>query len=441
MKPLVPATLFLLAAACNSTSPPSPVQSIPSAPPSVAAVPSTPGAEAAPSATAAAPTTDALASAKPTATAINGFNSDLYAQLKILKGNLIYSPASIASALAMTEAGARGTTATEMAKVLHLPADSNLAASQFSSLLASWAQTDASGPILTVSNRLWVQKDYALVPDYTALTRDKYFAPIDQLDFKQAATSAQKINASVSQSTHGKINNLISPGNINDSTRLILTNAVYFKGKWSEPFEKSDTQPGTFTTDDSSRLTVPLMNHSYDARNYADGGNAQIIDLPYEGTAAREMVMTIVLPKTGTPLSAIENALTQKLLDSWIAKETSQHVRVTLPKFKAEQTMTLSSTLGTMGMPTAFTAKADFSGISTAHDGLVISEVVHKAYVDVDESGTEAAAATAIVAIGGAAPQEVSPIAFRADHPFLFFLRDKTSGAILFAGRINNPAS
>ncbi|MEO7114031.1 MAG: serpin family protein [Polyangiaceae bacterium] len=436
MKALVPATLFFLAA-CNSSSTSSPVQTIPSAPPSVAAVPST---EAAPSATIAAPTTEAIASAKPTATSINAFNSDLYAHLKIQKGNLIYSPASIEAALAMTEAGARGTTATEMAKVLHLPADSNLAASQFSALLASWAQTDASGPILTVSNRLWVQKDYALLPDYSTLTRDKYFAPIDQLDFKQAATSSQTINAWVSQSTHGKINDLISPGNITDATRLILTNAVYFKGKWSEPFEKSATQNGTFTTDDSSRLTVPLMNHMYAARNYADVGNAQIIDLPYQGTAAREMVMTLVLPKTGTPLSAIENALTQKQLDSWIAKESGQRVRVTLPKFKAEQTMTLSSILTAMGMPTAFTPKADFSGISAAHEGLLISEVVHKAYVDVDETGTEAAAATAVMAVTGAAPPEVSPIAFRADHPFLFFLRDKTSGAILFAGRVSDPS-
>lgn len=437
MKPLVPATLFLLAAACNSTSTPAPVQSIPSAPPSAASVPST---DVAPSATVAAPTTDAVANAKPTAASINAFNSDLYAQLKNQKGNLIYSPASIESALAMTEAGARGTTATEMTKVLHLPADSNLAASQFSALLSSWAQTDASGPILTVSNRLWAQKDYALLPDYTALTRDKYFAPIEQLDFKQAATSAQTINAWVSQSTHGKITDLISPASINDATRLILTNAVYFKGKWSEPFEKSDTQPGTFTTDDSVRVTVPLMNHMYIARNYADVGNAQVIDLPYTGTAAREMVMTIVLPKTGTPVSTIENALTQKSLDSWIAKEGSAHVQVTLPKFKAEQSMSLATTLGKLGMPAAFTPKADFSGISTAKDGLIISDVVHKAYVDVDESGTEAAAATAVMAVAGAAPQEATPIAFRADHPFLFFLRDKTSGAILFAGRVSDPS-
>jgi serpin B len=439
MKALVPATLFLLAA-CNSSSTPSPVASIPSKPPSVATAPSAQTIEAAPSATIAAPTTYAVNGAKPTATAINAFNADLYAQLKNKNGNLIYSPASIESALAMTEAGARRTTATEMTKVLHLPSDSNLAASQFSSLLASWAQTDASGPILTVSNRLWIQKDYALAADFTALTRDKYFAPVDQLDFKQAATSAQTINAWVSDSTHGKITDLISPADITDATRLILTNAIYFKGKWSEPFDKSETQNGTFTTDDSARVTVPLMNHSYLARNYADGGNVQIIDLPYEGTAAREMVMTIVLPKTGTPLRAIENALTAKQLDSWIANETSQHVRMTLPKFKAEQKMSLASTLETMGMPTAFSAKADFSGISAAKEGLIIGDVVHKAFVEVDESGTVAAAATAVIGLGGGVPQQVEPIAFRADHPFLFFLRDKTSGAILFAGRVSDPS-
>jgi serpin B len=379
--------------------------------------------------------------AKPTATSINAFNADLYAQLKKKTGNLIYSPASIESALAMTEAGARNATATEMTKVLHLPSDSNLAASQFSALLASWAQTDASGPILTVTDRLWVQKDYALLPDYVTLTHDKYFAPIDQLDFRQAATSAQTINAWVSQSTHGKITDLISPASITDATRLVLTNAVYFKGKWSEPFEKFATQNGTFTTDDSAHVTVPLMNHLYDARNYADAGNAQVLDLPYQGTAAREMVMTIVLPKTGTPLSTIENALTAKQLDSWISKETGSRVQVALPKFRAEQSISLADTLAAMGMPTAFSAKADFSGISTSKDGLQISDVVHKAYVDVDESGTEAAAATAVTAVAGAAmQQESSPIAFRADHPFLFFLRDKTSGAILFAGRVSDPS-
>ena len=437
MKPLVPATLFLLAA-CNSSSTPSPVQSIPSSPP--AAVSSVANDPAAPSSTVAAPTTDAVKNAKPTATSINSFNADLYAQIKSQKGNLIYSPASIESALAMTSAGARAATATEMTKVLHLPSDSNLAATQFSSLLAEWAQTDASGPILNVSNHLWVQQDYALVPAYAALTHDKYFAPVDSLDFKQGATSAQKINAWVSQSTRGKITNLISPRSITAATRLVLTNAVYFKGKWSEPFEKSATQDGTFTTDDGARVTVPLMNHTFDARNYADGGNVQILDLPYEGTAARQMVMTIVLPKTGTPLSTIENALTSKQLDSWIAKESSQKILVALPRFKAEQSMTLSSTLVSMGMTSAFSAKADFSGISSNPNGLSISEVIHKAYVDVDEAGTEAAAATAVLAIGGSAMPPADPLTFRADHPFLFFLRDKTSGAILFAGRVSDPS-
>jgi serpin B len=438
MKALVPATLFLLAAACTSSSSQSPISSTPSSSPSVANSPNA-STDPAPSATVAAPTTDAVNAAKPSANAINAFNADLYARIKKQNGNLIYSPASIESALAMTSAGAHGATAAEMTKALHLPSDSNLAATQFSALLASWAQTDASGPILTVSNRLWAQRDYALLPSYVALTRDKYFAPIDQLDFKQGATSAQKINAWVSASTRGKITDLVSPAVITDTTRLVLTNAVYFKGKWSEPFDKTDTQNGTFTTDDGARPNVPLMNHVYDARNYADVGNAQIIDLPYEGTAAREMVMTLVLPKTGTPLSTIENALTANQLDSWIAKENGQRVRVTLPKLKIEQTMMLASELGKMGMTTAFSPNADFSGISSAPEGLFISEVVHKAFIELDESGTVAAAATAVMAVAAAAPQEATPIAFRADHPFLFFLRDKTSGAILFSGRVSDP--
>ncbi|MEO8877351.1 MAG: serpin family protein, partial [Polyangiaceae bacterium] len=366
-------------------------------------------------------------------------SSDLYAALKSKPGNMIYSPASIESALAMTSAGARGKTATEMAKVLHLPVDPNKAADSFSALLASWAQTDGGGPLLSVANRIWVQQGYPLVADFSLLTQTKYFASSEQLDFKKAATSAQTINAWVSTSTHGKIPDIITPKDITDDTRLILTNAVYFKGTWSEPFEKSATQDGAFTTDADTKVTVPLMNHRYEHRAYADVGNAQIIDLPYQGTAAREIVMTIVLPKIGTPLATLETGLTSAKVDSWIAKETSAAVHVTLPRFKIEQSASLGQTLMNLGMTTAFSPKADFSGISTNKDGLFISEVLHKATIEVDETGTVATAATAVMgSTGAAAPAE--PTAFKADHPFVFFIRDKATGATLFAGRVTDPS-
>jgi len=426
-------------AACNSSSSQSLAPSTPQTTPSASDTTTTAATPPAPTSTIAAPATDAVRSAKPTAQAINAFNGDLYAALKSQPGNLIYSPASIESALAMTSAGARGQTATEMAKVLHLPVDATKAADSFSALLASWAQTDGGGPVLTVANKLWVQQGYPLLPAFSTMTQTQYFAGADLLDFKKAATSAQAINAWVAQSTNGKITTLISPKNIDDSTRLVLTNAIYFKGTWSEPFEKSSTQDGAFTTAGDTKVTVPLMNHTFEARNYADLGNAQIIDLPYKGTSAREIVMTIVLPKIGTPLSALEAGLTSKQVDSWLASEKAVPVQVTLPRFKAEQMISLGQTLIAMGMPTAFSPKADFSGISASKESLSIGAVLHKATIEVDEIGTVAAAATAVFAtVGSAAPAPAVP--FRADHPFLFFLRDKTSGATLFAGRVTDPS-
>ncbi|MGH7329275.1 MAG: serpin family protein, partial [Polyangiaceae bacterium] len=353
-------------------------------------------------------------------------------------GNMVYSPASIESCLAMASAGAKGKTADEMNKVLHLPNDPAKAGAQFSALLASWAQTDASGPTLNVANRLWLQKGYPFVDGYLALTHEKYFADAQTLDFTQAASSAQTINKSISDSTHGKITDLISPRAILTSTRIILTNAVYFKGKWQTPFDKMSTRNEPFTKDDSTKVTASMMHNMLYA-SYADVGNAQVLDLPYKGDT-RAMSFTIVLPKTGTPLSAIEQNLTAEKIDGFTKTASNVEVAVSLPKFKATQTVSLATTLANLGMPTAFApGSADFSGISTNKEGLYISDVMHKAFIQVDEDGTEAAAATAVMMAGAGAPQKLT--IFKADHPFLFFLRDKTNGAVLFAGRLTDPSN
>ncbi len=428
---------LLLLAACNSSSstpvaPATPATAASSAPTAVVdASADTPARAIAP------PAADALTGAKPAAIAIDKLDADLYGALRSEPGNIVFSAASIESALAMTSAGAKGKTAEEMSKVLHLPNDPTKAATQFSALLASWAQTDASGPTLNVENRLWLQKGYPIVDGYLALTHDEYFADARTLDFAQAASSAQTINQSISDATHGKITNLISPKALLPTTRLILTNAVYFKGKWENPFDKENTRPEPFTKDDASKVTVPTM-HDMKYASYADIGNAQVLELPYKG-GSRPMSFTIVLPKTGTPLSAIEQDLTAEKIDGFTKKATTVEVEIALPKFKATQAISLTPALQKLGMQAAFTSGADFSGISTNKEGLFISDVVHKAFIQVDEDGTEAAAATAVMMVGGGMP--ANPVVFNADHPFLFFLRDKTTGAVLFAGRLVDPSN
>ncbi len=431
----------LLLAACNSSSSSStpPVTPAPVSSSTTATDPSAVDAAVAPapSSTIADPGRTAIEAARPTANAINATNAALYAQLAKTPGNLIYSPASIETALAMTAAGAKGTTLAEMQKTLHLPADPTKAANDFSALLASWAQTAPDAPTLAVANHIWVQHGYPLVPSYVTVTRDKYFAPATTLDFVDSAAAAQTINEWVAKSTQDKITNLISPAMLGTSTRLVLTNAVYFRGDWQTPFKKSLTKDGPFTTDANAKVTVPLMTNGLSVP-YADLGNAQIVDLPYRSTPTRELALTIVLPKAGTSLSALEQAFDAGSLDRWTKKQPWTEIVVTIPRFKAEFSTSLSMQLAAMGMPTAFSDKADFSGISTKGP-LHISDVAHKAMIEVDETGTVAAAATAVMVAGGG-PPSASPPVFRADHPFLFFLRDKTTGAVLFAGRVVDPS-
>lgn len=392
----------------------------------------------APASTIADPGRTAIEAARPTATAIDATSAALYAQLSRAPGNLIYSPASIEAALAMTAAGAKGTTLAEMQKTLHLKADPDEAAKDFSALLASWAQTAPGAATLSVANHIWVQSGFPLAPSYLALTRDKYFAPAETLDFADGAAAAQTINGWVAKQTQSQITDLIAPAALTAATRLVLTNAVYFRGDWQTPFDKSLTKQAPFTTDANAKVSVPLMTSQLSVP-YADLDDAQIVDLPYRSTPTRELALTIVLPKAGTSLAALERSFDAGSLDRWTKKQPWTQTIVTIPRFKAAYSTTLSTPLEAMGMRVAFTNKADFSGISSAKGGLYISEVIHKAMIEVDETGTVAAAATAVMAIGGGAPP-ANPPTFRADHPFLFFLRDKTTGAVLFAGRVVDPS-
>ena len=374
------------------------------------------------------------------ASSINAFNADVYGKLKSGIGNIFYSPTSIEIALAMAAAGAHGTTATQMQQVLHLSANTTSSNAGASQLLSSWSKASDSAPTLTIANRLWGQKDYVFTPDYLQTTRDSFEAELGQVDYKSAAEQARSaINTWVADKTNQKILNLIPAGALTKATRLVLTNAVYFKGTWVTAFDKSATKNAPFKTDANS-VSVPTMHHEFTRASYIDNAHAQIISLPYKGDAAHSLSMIIALPKSGTTLAAVESDLAATSVSDWAQKMSFSSVNVSLPRFKTSSQFELGNTLKQMGMPLAFTDQADFTRMAqSTTEPLQISNVIHKAYVDVNEEGTEAAAATGVVMTARAAMVSAPPIEFKVDHPFVFFIRDNNSGAILFAGRIADP--
>lgn len=375
------------------------------------------------------------------ATSINGFTFDLYGQLRKQEGNLFFSPASISSALAMTSAGAAGQTEKEMAHVLHfdrnpspLPSERlHDAYGKLTSLLNS--SGGQAGYVLRTANRLWGQQSYQFLPTFLKLTRENYGAELAELDFRQAERARQEINKWVEQQTQQKIVDLIPTGVLGTDTRLVLTNAIYFLGGWDDEFSKELTKDEPFFVSPKQSVAVPLMTQIGRFR-YGEFETLQILELPYRG---REISMVVVLPKRVDGLEALEGQLTIENVDRWTGSFRSRKVHVFLPKFKMTSQFSLKKVLSAMGMPTPFTEAADFSKMAGG-ESLMISEVVHKAFVDVNEKGTEAAAATAVIVAPTSAPfQPEPPAIFRADHPFVFLLQDNRSKAILFVGRVSNP--
>jgi serpin B len=365
----------------------------------------------------------------------NRFAFDLYAHLLRQEGNLFFSPYSISTALAMTSAGARGETADQMAKTLCLPVSGEAVHAAYAALQNDLNAAGAGGAFeLVVANRLWGQKGYAFLPDFLKLLDTSYGAGLEPVDFARATEAArQTINAWVEKQTRDKIKDLLKPGVLDAMTRLVLTNAIYFKGKWAEEFDKKATRDGDFYVTPEKKVAAPLM-HQTKHFGYFDGGEFQILELPYQGD---RLSMVVLLPKAKDGLAGLEASLSAEKLAEWVGKLHRREVRVALPRFKTTAEFSLGDTLVAMGMADAFDpAKADFSGMSGKKD-LFISAVVHKAFVDVNEEGTEAAAATAVVARMTAVAEP--PPEFRADHPFLFLIRDTKTGAILFLGRILDP--
>jgi serpin B len=357
------------------------------------------------------------------------FAFDLYHQLaKQSDGNLFFSPYSISTALSMTYAGARGTTETEMANVLHF----SLAQPQ-QHLAAQVLISNFSGSgrdyQLSVANRIWGRNDVEFVPPFLDITREQYYAELARLDFAaQTEASRKEINQWVEDNTNRKIVDLVKPGGIIPQTVIVLTNAVYFKGNWAQQFDKQDTHDDDFHLSATDTIKVPLMYQSDDLP-FVENDTIKMIELPYEGD---DLSMLVLLPKEGKNLSDITPSLTLANLQKWRASLAEKEVDVWLPRFKVTSEFELSETLKAMGMPTAFEA-ADFTGMSSA--GAAISQVLHKAFVEVNEEGTEAAAATAVILAESAS---LAP-SFRADRPFVFVIQDKATGSILFMSRIVNP--
>jgi serpin B len=374
----------------------------------------------------------------------NEFATDLYGKLRAEKGNLFFAPFSISTALAMTAAGAKGNTLAEMNQVLHLPQNPN---EQFGELLGRvFAHgKDIKRPYeLNAANALWAHQGFPWRPEFKKTLAQHYLAEVVDADFGKPDEARKAINTWVEKATHDKIKDLMPAGSITPLTRAVLANAVYFKADWAAQFKKELTKDKPFQVEGETPVVAPMMEQKgnfaygeveYDVESRA-GDSMQVLEMPYAGG---DLAMTLFLPRA-RKLDRLEGMLTASKLAAWTKDLRKQNVTVRMPKFKFDpkESTRLNGPLQGLGMKDAFDEiKADFNGMHTAiGETLHITAVMHKAFVDVNEAGTEAAGATG-VAIGlRSLPREID---FTADRPFLFLIRDVKSGTILFMGRVSNP--
>ena len=377
------------------------------------------------------------AGAEAPVTGNTAFALDLYAKLKAKPGNLFFSPYSISTALAMTYVGARGNTEAQMAKVLHFGVGQDKLHGLFKALDEKLnARGRKRGYQLSVASSLWAQQGYKLLDSFVEVVDANYGGGLRQVDFKGATEACrQRINRWVEKRTNDKINDLIPKGILIPDTRLALVNAIYFKGDWARAFKKSRTKDGPFTRADGTKVTAPLMRQT--ARfGYLATPGFQALEMPYIG---RDVSMVIFLPRKPDGLPAFEKSLRLEKLDGWLRRLRSRReVDATVPRFKMTWGAGLKDVLSALGMSDAFVyGTANFAGINGKEYDLFIYAVIHKAFVEVNEKGTEAAAATAVLMTDAAAP--APPPVFRANRPFLFLIRHKPTGSILFIGRVANP--
>ena len=371
----------------------------------------------------------------------SAFAFDLYQALREQEGNLFYSPHSISVALAMTYAGARGETAEQMADTLQFLLDQERLHPAFNWLDAELASRgegaqgkDDEGFRLNIVNAIWGQKDYGFLTTFLDVLAENYGAGLRILDFmNETEKSRLAVNEWVSEQTEERIKDLIPEGVITSLTRLVLTNAIYFNAAWEYPFDEDVTADGPFYLLDGGQVIVSMMKQT-EVFGYTEGDGYQAVELQYDGG---ELSMIVLLPEAGN-FQVFEEGLQADKASDIISGLQPTGVALTMPKFEFDSEFSLTDTLAGMGMPIAFSGTADFSGM-TGSPYLFISEVIHKACVSLDEAGTEAAAATAVIMDESETPGE--PIEVTIDRPFIFLIRDIETGAILFVGRVMNPGA
>jgi len=370
----------------------------------------------------------------------NAFAVELYGRAREADGNICLSPYSVWTALAMTSGGARGETAAEMARVLHLTADDDRVHAEAAKQMRDLKEKGDAGQELTIANALWAQQSFPFREEFLSLGRTHYHAGLATLDFAGGREAAcQTINSWVAKETGDRIKNLVQPQDIGNDTILVLTNATHFKAEWRQKFNRDHTQRKPFFLADGASTEVELMSDTFGSLPYVEEDGFQAVMLPYKGN---RFSLVVLLPRKKDGLAALEKELTSDKLTGWLAKCNPQLVEVFLPKFQFSGGGELKGPLAALGMRRAFDRSlADFSGMSQ-EEGLFLGDVVHKTFMDVNEEGTEAAGATAVYTWKSKDKDDgppASPVLFRADHPFLYLIRDDRSGCILFIGRLTDP--
>lgn len=369
----------------------------------------------------------------PLSQGVNAFACDLYEHLSEKKGNLFFSPYSIASVLAMVYAGARGETERQMAEALHFDLGQKKLHRAFTEQRDLLTLYQRAGSIqLYQANSIWPQSDEPLLSSYLGLIRDAYGVEITPIDFKKAPESARKrINRWANEQTQGRIPEVIPPGLIDSLTRFVLGNAIYFQGNWAEPFLLNATKPAPFKLSPRRSRDVAMM-YQKETLSYAEFEALQVLEIPHRG---KDISMLVLLPKEVNGIIDLERYLTWKNLQTWRQAMFRNMVEVHLPRFEIGTDYRLDKAMQAIGMKEAFVQRdADFSGMVRRPDWLFITFVLHKTWIKVDEQGTEAAA---VASVGGG---RCEPSVFRADHPFLFLIQDNRTGMILFIGRVMDPS-
>ncbi|MEE4196215.1 MAG: serpin family protein [Bacteroidales bacterium] len=362
----------------------------------------------------------------------NRFAIDLYKELKGSGENLIFSPFSISSAMAMTYAGAENNTAKEFQKTLFFLEDKQLFHQEYSHLFEGITNGKKNDVEFYNANSLWIQKNFNLKEEFLDINKKYYSSALFYTDFYQAQKAANEINGWVEKNTRNKITNLLQPSALSSDTRLVLINALYFKGEWNKPFREERNSEEKFTISRKEEVTTTFMNGQITTWYYKDCLK-EIIEIPY---ADRDYSMMIILPKNYRKLKWVERFLSVKCMERYEDKKEKYKVNVSVPKFKMGSEFNLKEVFQALGMQDAFAGSADFSGM-TEETRLYIDEVIHKAIIDVNEAGTEAAAATAVVMRKTSVLME--NVTFKADRPFIYAIRNTRDGTIYFLGKVMNP--